>query len=213
MTKAKKSIFLILVVCLMLSMVGLIVSLPQKTIIVNAQINYDNGSINEEYGYGDILSLPEAKLEYNGASYQATEKVLYYPDGVATTKDEVELSVTGIYNIVYATIVGNVKIKAEQSFKVKQGLFEVTSSASTVTYEEDLSLPKFVKTDEQTAGLKVQLAEGDKFVYNQAINLNDCNDDPYEFNSQPAVGFPFGAALKYITLSPCEFSCTIWKST
>ena len=179
MTKTKKSIFLILVVCLMLSTVGLVVSLPQKTNVVNAQINYDNGSINEEYGYGDILSLPEAKLEYNGASYQATEKVLYYPDGVATTKDEVELSVTGIYNIVYSTIVGNLKIKAEQSFKVKQGLFEVTSSASTVSYEEDLSLPKFVKTDEQTAGLKVQLAEGDKFVYNQAINLNECNDDGF----------------------------------
>ncbi len=123
--------------------------------------------IKDTYALGDNVSIPDGQISYDGQTYSAEEKYLVKPDGTIVSKDEVVLDKIGNYKVVYSKIHNGSIIKATKEFKVINGTYTLTGSKSTMEYGA------LVHGKENETGLKLKLKSGDKFLYNQAIDLSE----------------------------------------
>lgn len=122
--------------------------------------------LGSEYVVGSTFTVPSATINYGGQDYTAQTGVLIFPDGVAKNDANYLLTQTGKYKIIYTVNCGNVKVRAEKEFTVTEEKFQVSSSASSVTYGE-LQTAK----NKGTQGLIVNFSGGDTFRYAKPIDL------------------------------------------
>lgn len=114
------------------------------------------------------IPVPNSKITYDGKEYDANVK-LVYPDGSATivTGESATLSQSGVYTIVYYTVVNGKYVSVEKQFSVKNSAVTFTGNKSSYYYGAH---GKYATTKE---GLVVNIAAGETMQYNRIINLND----------------------------------------
>lgn len=157
-----------------------------KEVLAMAEVTFEDGkSLETVYKKGSVLTVPNAKISYNGNKYDAeNDVVLYFPDESAYKGEQFNLSMTGDYNVVYkAKVDGNV-VTASKTFKVDDNAYLVPSN-STVTYVEKLATQNPNKLG---GGVSVELAAGAKFEYLNPINITSSTKDtplitfsPYQY--------------------------------
>lgn len=136
---------------------------------VSAEIGLAQAVVLEnEYAKGTELAIPYAQIQKDGVSYE-TEVVLHYPNGDVSTASTVVLNQRGKYSLEYCAFTENGLEKVVKTFVVNEYLYSTDSKSSSVygTYQHVPSRP----------GLVTSLAVGEKFYYNQTIDLNGKTKD------------------------------------
>ena len=136
---------------------------------VHAQELITSEEIADTYAYGVEFNAPDGKIVYNGKEINAESVYIKFPDGTMKSGKNHLLSVIGKYTIVYTAAHEGKTLTAEKTFKVNENAYVVSSSASSVEYVQDL---KTTET-ENDSGLKVVLAEGESFQYNDIIDISN----------------------------------------
>lgn len=127
----------------------------------------------EEYAYGERVTIPSGKV----GGVAASKVVVFSPSGKTYDSPSVLLNEKGQYTITwYATVSGRT-VSAQKTFTVTQSVFTVGENSSW-EYVEQLRTVEETDKDEdgnldKTSGLKVTLADGEVFRYNQVIDLSD----------------------------------------
>ena len=137
----------------------------EETVAVLAEeATFVDSEIGIRYKKGTELVIPqEMVVAYGGKTYTAHSPALIFPDGMATSQSKVYLSMAGNYTLVYTFQMGNVALQAVKEFSVFETIYEVSSLNSQMTYTNENSL-------------KVILADGDTFYYNQPVDLTSDYD-------------------------------------
>lgn len=130
-------------------------------------------NIKTEYLCGEEFIVPDGTLQIGENRYPATETTVIFPNGRAYANDNFVLEQAGRYTVLYSATVNGKRLKAEKTFFVHENLYDVTSGLSTVSYAP------LTKSDTATMGLRVALAEGDEFTFNQPIDL--MKDGAFDF--------------------------------
>ncbi len=130
----------------------------------------------EYYIKNEIIEIPTSTLMYDGTEYVASP-IVYYPDGI-TICDGKQISLTqaGKYTVEYRVKVGNKVLEAYEYFSVKENTYEIDGIKSTIEYGENKQW-----SDRGLTGLNVKLFEGEKFVYNKKIDLNELSQENKSF--------------------------------
>ena len=136
---------------------------------VHAQELITSEEIADTYAYGVEFNAPDGKIVYNGKEINAESVYIKFPDGTMKSGKNHLLSVIGKYTVVYTAAHEGKTLTAEKTFKVNENAYVVSSSASSVEYVQDL---KTTET-ENDSGLKVVLAEGESFQYNDIIDISN----------------------------------------
>ena len=125
-------------------------------------------ALESEYAKGTELSIPYAQIQIGGVSYD-TEIVLRYPNGEVSTASKVVLNQRGKYTLEYCAFTENGLEKVVKTFLVNEYLYSTDSrsSSSYGTYVHATSRP----------GLVTSLSVGEKFYFNQTIDLNGKTKD------------------------------------
>lgn len=127
-----------------------------------------SSDIKSEYHVGDELVMPSTVTIAVGDNdtVPGSNGVLVFPDGTVHDSASYYFELEGEYQaIYYGTYQGNT-VKATKSFKVLKSNWMLSSSKSDMSYMETLPSNK-------KAGVRVNLAEGDAFVFNSRVNLYD----------------------------------------
>lgn len=127
-----------------------------------------SAQIDGVYTYGDSFTAPNGKIVYGNQELDATSVYVKFPDGTLRKGNTHVLSLAGAYTVIYAAEYNGKTLTAEKSFIVNEQAYAVSSATSSFEYVDDL---KTTET-EMDAGLKISLAEGDVFQYNQLIDLS-----------------------------------------
>ncbi len=129
--------------------------------------------IKTSYALGEILTVPNGQISYGGQTYSADEEYVVAPDGRILDGASVALDKIGNYQVVYAKKQEDTIIKATKEFTVENGTYTLTGNKSTIEYGV-LAHGKLDSENNPTeSGIKIGLKAGDKFVYNQAIDLSE----------------------------------------
>lgn len=152
---------------------------------VHAQELITSEEIADTYAYGVEFTPPNGKIAYDGKEIDAETVYIKFPDGTMKSGENYVLSAIGEYTIVYVATYEGKTLTAEKTFIVNEEAYVVSSGSSSVEYIYDL------KTTETQgdSGLKLTLAEGDVFQYNQLIDLSNSTTEtplikifPYSFS-------------------------------
>ena len=130
----------------------------------SAEIDFAQPIVLEnEYAKGTELSIPYAQIQIDGVAYE-TEIVLHYPNGEVSKSSKVLLNQRGKYSLEYCAFTENGLQKIVKTFLVNEYLYstDAKSSSDYGVYEHATSRP----------GLVTSLAVGEKFYFNQTIDLN-----------------------------------------
>ncbi len=148
--------------------------------------------IEEEYEYGSTFSVPERKVTVNGKTQTASHTVVY-PDGTATLKSNIPLTVSGVYTLCYQAEIDGVPCAEEVTFLVKEYLYYFDTDKSHAQYDE-------------ANGLMIQLAEGDTIHFNGVIDMNtlSVNDILLEAQAMPTEQGRFDFKRLYFTFTDVE---------
>ncbi len=144
---------------------------PRPTIVF-AQELITSEEIAESYAYGEEFVAPNGKVTYNGQELDATAVFVKFPDGTMKSGNTHVLSIVGKYTVIYSAVYEGKTVTAQKEFNVNEKTYDVAPSSS-VKYVHDL---KTTET-ENDGGLKVVLAEGDTFQYNDIIDVSNSNTD------------------------------------
>ena len=136
---------------------------------VHAQELITSEEIADSYAYGVEFHAPDGKIVYDGQEINAESVYIKFPDGTMKSGKNHVLSVIGEYTVVYVVTYEGKTLTAEKTFKVNENAYVVSSSASSVEYVQDM---KTTET-ENDSGLKVVLAEGETFQYNDIIDISN----------------------------------------
>lgn len=131
-------------------------------------------NLEQNYAFGQKLTLPEATIKYNGSTKRAQASTTY-PSGNVVEDSIIYLTEEGVYKVsFYATFNGETK-SVEQKFSVQKKLFTVqkeTSSVQYATYNAEEHNKNNLKMGGSVSGAYVHLSAGDKLTYNKVLNLN-----------------------------------------
>ena len=148
-------------------------------------------AIEETYSVGDTIIAPNAKLEVNGQSYEATCTVIY-PNGTAQKGGSFIAKESGEYQLVYKAVVNGKAVEKTVKFIVNNTLYSVGNELSSASYGTNSYLPDDVN------GINLSLAPNDTFKFNKIIDLSNAtkNDNIIKFYLTPkAVGEPDAAQI------------------
>lgn len=142
--------------------------------------------IEDEYCVGYELTIPSARISYNGTYYDSAEAYLVYPNGDAYSKNVYNLSVEGKYTINYIIKVNDKKIIATKDFSVCDPFYDFKSSAgdglavknAALSYERQLKTVINPDGSENIGGLNVSLPKDVVLQYNTPLDLNELQDNP-----------------------------------
>lgn len=140
---------------------------------VHAQELITSEEIADTYAYGVEFTAPNGKIVYDGKEIDAETVYIKFPDGTMKSGKNYVLSAIGEYTVVYVATYEGKTLTAEKTFKVNEKAYVVSSSASSVEYVQDLK----TTGTEGDSGLKISLAEGDSFQYNELIDVSGSNTD------------------------------------
>lgn len=162
----KNKIFILSIILGLLTLVLLF-----SFIITSAKgSGYDfSGNIQiPELSKGDVFEVPDAKF----GSADAIHTVIY-PSGKAYTSDKVNLTEHGNYVLKYSLDDGSKVYVKEFPFEVKAPAYYFTTTNESVRSTAGYGYDETSKKE----GLKISLAEGETFVYNEVLNINECSKD------------------------------------
>lgn len=174
----------------------------------SAEIVYekDEDKLKDEYVLGESISLPDVSISYNGQTVPCEEKYLIFPDGIAYSQSDYILEHIGKYKAKFYARIEGKTIFAEKDFTVSDKAFSVTTEDSKTEFCDNLLL------NTEVSGLKVTLQEGEKFTFNQPINLSSgTGNEPvlkfYPYSYSSLAGDTTGTTLEaediYVTLTDC----------
>ena len=119
-------------------------------------------NFRESYVVGEKLVIPNAKINVNGADYDATFSVIA-PSGKAYKATEMILNENGKYAIKYSVEVNGKFYSQVVYFEVNKEIFSVDGNNSTFSYAD--------------GQIRVDLTEGEELTYNVPIDLKDLTKD------------------------------------
>ncbi len=173
--KNKTVLMLCLVIVILLSAVlGFILS--DKKSAFATEISFVDGEISAEYSLGSTFTPPQAKITYNGQTYDAQLQSITYPNNRSYSDQAFVLSVPGKYTLNYIATAGSEKLIEKVEFLVSGNAYEVSGNNSSVQYscvEKTNALGEILTDGEakKVEGLKVSLAPGDVFTYKTPIDF------------------------------------------
>lgn len=121
-----------------------------------------------ELSKGDVFEVPEAKF----GNVDAMHTVIY-PSGKALTTDKVNLTEHGKYVLRYSVSDGNTLYNKEFNFDVKAPAYYFTTNNQEVRSNAEYGYDDLSKKN----GLQINLAEGETFIYNDVLNINNATKD------------------------------------
>ena len=129
-------------------------------------------TIEEQYDYNALFTIPDAKLSYQEQEYAVSAKdaVIKWPNGNLVSENSFYLNEPGEYTVIYQTVVNDKLISAEKKFVVKKGLYSLSNLQSSITYQEKL------RCNQKKDGVTVKLAKGDTLYFNEAIDLSEAGN-------------------------------------
>lgn len=119
------------------------------------------------YPLNATFVIPNAKIVYGEEQIDAQNAYLQYPNGTLHSGKSHVCDQTGLYTVVYMANHNNVILRAEKTFNVYQTSYTTDTDKSSVEYVDSL-----VTLPDAQGGIKVVLAEGDTFWYNNLLDLS-----------------------------------------
>lgn len=153
-TKKKTCLICILAVLFLIAVSGLFVG--QKVFAKESEFP-ENAEIKTSYVLGETIEIPETTLSDGEKDYTATHVVIS-PDGKAFSAGKVLLDEEGEWTLRYTAKTPGRVLFAQKNFKVNGKKFSA-GDKSKIVY------------DEESGNLKVSLASGETFRYNEPVNL------------------------------------------
>lgn len=156
-------------------------------------------SFRDSYVIGQTLNIPDASITVNGTECD-TYKVVYYPNGKVYKTNSAVLKDNGIYKIEYRAEYQNRLYTKSFTFNAEQSLFSTTNTRSTAEYGVDLNVENYPDDlRSEIPGINISVLKGDKFNYNQVVDLSDNNNiHPFiELMYNPTLG-PKSIDTEYI---------------
>lgn len=144
-----------------------------------------DASLAAVYNLGDLVEIPQRTLTDGGMEYPA-EIVVTYPDGRAYRRDTLIADQLGRYTVEYRAAAQDGRLLRELvTFETQDDLYEFSGGKSSASYGLDDSAYATGRT-----GLKISLAEGETFRYNEVIDLREIGaDDTFlELFAMPTQG-------------------------
>ena len=135
---------------------------------VLAQDVVTSAQIDGVYAYGEAFTAPDGKIVYGDKELDATSVYVKFPDGTLRKGNTHVLSLAGAYTVIYAAEYDGKTVTAEKTFIVNEQAYSVSSASSSFEYVYDLKTTEA----EMDSGLKISLADGDVFQYNQIVDLS-----------------------------------------
>ena len=126
----------------------------------------ENAYILEEYSLNKVFTIPKATLKVDDKTVISDYAYLVFPSGKAIDKSPVVLDEEGVYSLVYYATVDGQKVKATKEFTVAKQIYKVSDEKSSAYFGTSVKLPML-------EGVVVNLANGDKFIYDEIIDLSD----------------------------------------
>ena len=165
--KITKKITLILLACVSILSFSGAVGIVAHKVFANATLVQDV-ELEEEYALGTELSIPDAKMQVNGKIYE-TQTLLRYPNGDTTSAKKVLLDHHGKYVLEYRANTDEGLKVVSKSFLVNEYLYSTDSKSSAVYGTNSLAPNR--------PGVVTTLAMGEKFYFNQIIDLTGKTKD------------------------------------
>src|SRR5690554_3600749 len=146
---------------------------------------FTNITFDDQYGVGEILSLPTVEL-VSGNDRIKADTVVYLPNGDAYKTNKIILEQFGKYTIEYRSVINKKLYSKIYEFIVIEQLFSFSSDKSSAIYDMDLSA-----YNTGIVGTNVTLQRGDVLKYNGVIDLRelDANTPAVELFVTPQGGF------------------------
>ena len=127
----------------------------------------ESEGIKVEYQLNEKLNIPDKNIIHNATQIEAEDYYLIYPNGLKVSGRTHTLDVAGKYTIEYYAYKDGEIIKETKTFIVRNDVFSVTGAKSSFSFGVNKLYPKAPE------GLKVSIANGEKFKYNQIIDLSN----------------------------------------
>ena len=128
---------------------------------LTATINF-----NEDYAVGTVLTLPSSQITVGSDTFDA-ETVVRFPSGDVYAKNEITLSEAGKYTVEYRAISATGELfVVEKSFRASNSFFQVSGVNSSAYHGTVENAPA-------REGVVASIAEGERLVFNQVVNISD----------------------------------------
>ena len=127
---------------------------------------------------GEIFTVPNVKIS-NGEKSFDTEFCIKFPDGKSYTDDDAnpltesqyKLSMSGVYTLTYSATIEGKYYSKEVKFTVKSKLYSTSGNKSITEYGQASYKNVYDENTQTRTGLKLNLATGEEFAYNEVIDL------------------------------------------
>ena len=130
------------------------------------EISWGEVTIAQVYQFGDVVEIPDCRMNYGGKEYTAM-KMVVYPSGAVKNENSFVVAESGKYIVRYQVNVDGKILTKEHSFVVKNQMYGLTNKNSTIVYGTSEYLPSNVQ------GLRLSLAKDDVFTFNQVIDVSE----------------------------------------
>ena len=155
--------------------------------------------LQKEYNVGQIVEVPSGSF----GEYEA-DIIVTFPDGNAYKTNTVELTIPGIYQVEYRTVIDGVLHSEQKSFMAKQSAygFSMADTNSTARFGTDEN-DEWSQWNSGKSGILLSLAEGDTFTFNRIFNIYETSADnlAFEFCLTPNTKYTSDAEDLYITFT------------
>ena len=190
--RLRKIGFVILSLVLLVSSLGFGAVLASANDEIIFDTSADGSAIREVYSVNQEITFPETiKVDYKGEQYDASNGIIIYPSGSAYNLSRHSLSEVGFYTIKYYFDAQGVKVTVNAKFEVNTPYYNfLNDDGSTVRYLPKINGNENVENNGHnyyTGGLVVNLKEGNRFMFNKPLNLNDINNITYETSNITSV--------------------------
>ncbi len=179
---------------------------PEYPDVVDEEMVYENSAFKDTYSLNEELHMNYLLTDIDGATYTITKGELEYPNGKIYDKKNYTLSEVGKYTLTYTAKLDNVEKTGVKEFMVLDPYYSLTSEYSSVEYGENLEYTVFTNgtykngekdvtawgggLDTATAkGIKVSLAEGDEFKWNEPLKLTSGVNDLFNILLPQATAY------------------------
>ena len=123
----------------------------------------------EVYLVGSQIGIPASGIRVDGKTYPATA-ALHFPDGTVRSAETVNLSEVGKYRLVYTAQTDGGAVSVTKEFFAADKFTDVSGRKSETKYGT-------AEHAENRPGLVTSLAQGDRMIFNQRLNLTGKTKD------------------------------------
>lgn len=182
----KKKGLIISVIVILFACLSVFICLPQGNLKVEAdEIRVEDCEISALYDIGDSFTVPDGQVYFNGETKPAESRYVLFPSGKANSSAVVTLDEAGEYGVYYSATFSGTVVTACKTFIVNRQHL-VVNDANSYAYADK-------------EGLKIGVAAGDEFVYDNIIDLSagDAETPLIRLSFEPVTeGTPDAKTLK-----------------